>query len=118
MSEDVVQTVSLSDDTGEPGRGAGFLALGGILGAIAASSCCIVPLVLFSLGATGAWVGNLGALAAYQPYFIPLTLGFLGVGFYLVYRKPQAVCVDEVACARPMPKRFVKAGLWLSLINI
>ena len=64
MSEDVVQTVSLSDDTGEPGRGAGFLALGGILGAIAASSCCIVPLVLFSLGATGAWVGNLGALAA------------------------------------------------------
>ena len=98
------------------GRGAGLLALGGILGAIATSSCCIVPLVLFSLGATGAWVGNLGALASCQPCFIPLTLAFLGTGFYLVYRRPQAVCVDEESCARPLPQRLVKTGLWSATV--
>ncbi len=112
MSQDVVHPVDVSEGVAGPGRGAGLLAVGGIFGALAASSCCIVPLALFSLGATGAWVGNLSALAAYQPYFIPLTLAFLGAGFYLVYRKPKAVCADELACARPMPKRLVKVGLW------
>ena len=97
-------------------RGVGLLALGGVLGAIATSSCCIVPLVLFSLGATGAWVGNLGALAAYQPYFIPLTLAFLGVGFYLVYRRSEVVCVDESSCARPLSQRLVKTALWSATV--
>ena len=32
-------------------------ATGGILGAIAASSCCILPLVLFTLGVSGSWIG-------------------------------------------------------------
>src|SRR3546814_4499833 len=45
----------------------GWAAAGSILGAIAASSCCILPLVLFSLGAGGAWIANLTALAPYQP---------------------------------------------------
>lgn len=39
-----------------------LVAAGGILGALAASSCCIIPLVLFSLGISGAWIGNLTAL--------------------------------------------------------
>src|SRR5215467_13430664 len=42
---------------------AGLAAAGGILGALAASSCCIVPLALFTLGTSGAWIGNLTALA-------------------------------------------------------
>jgi len=36
------------------GRTQKLVAAGGILGAIAASSCCIAPLVLFSLGISGA----------------------------------------------------------------
>ena len=55
-----------------------ILAAGGVLGAIAASSCCIVPLALFGLGVGGAWIGNLTALAPYQPIFVAVTLGFLG----------------------------------------
>src|ERR1700736_6040100 len=70
------------------GRTQKLVAAGGILGAIAASSCCIAPLVLFSLGIGGAWIGNLTALAPYQPIFIVITLGFLAAGYYLVYRKP------------------------------
>ena len=40
---------------------AGWAAAGGILGALAASSCCILPLALFMLGISGAWIGNLTA---------------------------------------------------------
>lgn len=85
---------------------------GGLLGALAATSCCIMPLVLFSLGAGGAWIGNLTALAAYQPIFVTLTLGFLGYGYWLVYFRPAAACAEGDACASPLPKRLVKLGLW------
>src|ERR1700730_19374820 len=86
-------------------------AIGGILGAIAASSCCIAPLVLFSLGISGAWIGNLTALAPYQPYFIAATLACLGYGYWLVYRRKTVTCADEAACSRPLPNRFVMFGL-------
>jgi len=89
-------------------------AAGGIFGAIAASTCCILPLVLFSLGISGAWIGQLTAMSAYQPIFITATLGFLGYGYWLVYRKPKQVCADDQACARPLPNKAVKTGLWLA----
>src|ERR1700731_2840320 len=59
-----------------------LLTIGGVLGALAASSCCIVPLALFGLGVSGAWIGNLTRLAPYQPYFIAATLAFLGYGYW------------------------------------
>jgi mercuric ion transport protein len=91
---------------------AGLVAAGGLLGALAASSCCIVPLVLFTLGIGGAWIGNLAALEPYQPYFLAVTAAFLGVGYYLVYRQPKVACEDGMACARPLPNHVVKAALW------
>ncbi|MGH6795205.1 MAG: mercuric transporter MerT family protein [Methylocella sp.] len=91
-------------------------AIGGILGAIAASSCCIAPLVLFSLGVSGAWIGNLTALAPYQPYFIAATLACLGYGYWLVYRRKKIACDD--ACARPLPNHIVKAGLVLATLLV
>lgn len=101
---------ALDDDT----KKAKLIAAGGILGAIAASTCCIVPLALFSLGISGAWIGQLTALSAYQPIFIAITFGFLGYGYWLVYRKPKVACADGEACARPLPNIIVKAGLWLA----
>jgi len=98
-------------------RKARMIAAGGILGALAASSCCIVPLILFSLGVSGAWVGNLTALAPYKPIFITITLGFLAYGYWMVYRKPKA-CADGAACARPLPNRLVKTALWGSTFLI
>ncbi len=86
-------------------------AVGGMLGALAASSCCILPLALFSLGVGGAWIGNLTALAPWQPVFVVITVGFLGYGYWLVYRRPK-LCGEDEACARPLPNRLVKVGLW------
>ena len=88
-----------------------LMAAGGLVGALAASSCCILPLVLFSLGVSGAWIGNFTRLAPYQPYFIAVAIGCLGYGYWLVYRSTKLACADGDACARPLPNRLVKTGL-------
>ena len=95
-----------------------WLAAGGVLGALASSSCCIVPLVLFSLGLGGAWIGNLTALAPYQPIFIAITLVFLGNGFYFVYLRPKRACAEGEACALPLPSRIVRTSLWLATVLV
>ena len=95
-----------------------FLTAGGVLGALAASSCCIVPLVLFGLGVSGAWIGNLTQLAPYQPYFIAATVACLGYGYWLLYRSPKIACADGEACARPLPNRTVKMSLILATVLV
>jgi mercuric ion transport protein len=99
-------------------RRQGLVAAGGILGAIAAASCCILPLALFSLGITGAWIGNLAALTPYQPIIIPITAGFLGYGYYLVYWKRRKAYADGSVCAQPLPNRIVKTALWVATIMV
>lgn len=108
-----VTTVLASSERTEAGRQR-LVALGGILGAIAASSCCVIPLILFSLGIGGAWIGNLTALAPYKPLFVAGTAGLLGYGFYLVYWKPRRACAAGAACARPIPSRLVQLALWIA----
>jgi mercuric ion transport protein len=95
-----------------------LVALGGILGALAASSCCVVPLVLFSLGVGGAWVGNLTALAPYKPLFVAATTGVLGYGFYLVYWKPRRARANGAACATLVPSRLVRTALWIATVLV
>ena len=93
----------------------GLVAVSGIFGALAASSCCIIPLILFSLGISGAWIGNLTALAPYKPLFVAGTAGVLGYGFYLVYWERRRACADDGdACARPIPSRLVQLALWVA----
>jgi mercuric ion transport protein len=95
-----------------------LVAAGGLLGALAASSCCILPLALFGLGVSGAWIGNFTRLAPYQPYFIAATLAFLGYGYWLVCRSSTRACADGESCARPLPRRIVKASLILATILV
>lgn len=94
-----------------PASGAKLAAFGSVAGALAASTCCILPLVLFSLGVSGAWIGQLTALSVYQPVFIGLTLGSLGYGYWLVFAKGKRKCADGT-CARPLPDRIVKTSLF------
>ena len=99
-------------------RGQKFMAAGGMLSALAASSCCILPLMLFSLGVSGAWIGNFTRLAPYQPYFIAATFVFLGYGYWLVYQSRTHACAEGEACARPLPNRIVKASLFACRIMV
>jgi mercuric ion transport protein len=92
----------------------GLIAAGGVIGAILASTCCVVPLLLLTLGVSGAWMGNLTALAPYQNYFIAITLVFLASGFWHVYWKPKKACDTDSYCASPASDRVVKIALWVA----
>ena len=115
--------MSAPDDISVPGDGplvrsaAGdvqsrWAAAGGIAGAVAASSCCILPLVLFSLGATGVWIGQLAALMPYQPIFVLFAVAALGYGFYVRRRTVSEACDDTQVCVRPAAQRVVTVALW------
>ncbi len=108
-----------SNDTADTARGGqGLLAAGGILAALGASSCCILPLVLFSLGVSGAWIGNLTALAPYQPLFVAAAVALLAFGFWRVYRRPKMECAEGSSCARPGSNRMAKIGLWTAAVLV
>ena len=95
-----------------------WFAYGGIFGALAASTCCILPLGLTLLGVSGAWMGNLRAMAPYQPFFVLLAVASISYGFYSVYRKPETSCTEGNTCARPVGGNIVKISLWLGTILI
>src|SRR6516165_4064254 len=84
-------------------RGPALLAAGGLVGALAASSCCILPLALFSIGVSGAWIGSFTRLAPYQPYFVAAALISLGAGYRAVYRSSKRDCAGHGECARGLP---------------
>ena len=91
-------------------------AAAGLLGAMLASTCCIVPLVLVLLGASGAWIGTLTELKAYQPVFVALTVACLGFGFWAAYRRPAESCEVDESCGTPASQRLVRATLWAAAI--
>lgn len=104
--------------TGERSGAAALLSAGGILAAVGASSCCVIPLALFMLGVSGAWIADLTALEPYQPVFIALALACVGGGFVLARRKAQAACAEGSTCARPASDRIVRFGLWTAVLLV
>lgn len=100
-----------------------LLAAGGVMAGLAASTCCVVPLALATLGVGGAWVGGLTALAPYQPVFIAVAAGCLGAGFWLVYRRREAAC-ETGTCNPSDGGRFiknallVKGALWIGAVLV
>lgn len=91
--------------------GARLLSLGGIVAALGAASCCVIPFALFTLGVSGAWIGNLTALEPYQPIFAAVTLGFIALGVWRLRRKTQIACADGY-CGTPRADRVARIGLW------
>ena len=85
---------------------------------MAAGSCCVVPFVLVTVGISGAWIGNLTALAPYKPIFVAFTLAVLAGGFIMVYRRPKVACADGSYCARPASDRIAKIGLWVATVLV
>lgn len=93
-------------------------AVASVIGAVLASSCCVVPLILVTLGASGAWIGNLSVLDPYKGYFAAVTLVFLGAGFWQVYFKKDTVCEKGTYCTSPISGRVTKAALWAATILV
>ncbi len=91
--------------------GTGSLAAGG-LAAFLASTCCLGPLVLVSLGLGGAWVSNLTALEPFRPYFLGAALVALFFAWRRIFR-PAVACKPGEVCAVPATRRAYKLIFWL-----
>jgi len=86
---------------------------GAVVSAVAASICCVGPLLLMGLGISGAWISRLTLFEAYRPLFIAATVVFLGLGFYRTYRTPKEVaCAAGSFCANPLSRRINRITLW------
>lgn len=89
--------------------------IAGIFAAVGASVCCVGPLVLLTLGIGGTWVGNLTVMAPYRPFFIGLTVLFLGLAFRKLYLVSQ-VCAPGTPCTDPSAIRRQRFTFWIVTI--
>ena len=95
-------------------EGRGWAATGlAALGALAMTSCCILPLVLVSFGVSGVFIAQMSALSAYKWYTFSIGAAFLGYGFYRAYRP---VCCDDGSCTRPVNRTLMRIILWLAAV--
>ncbi|MCC7080445.1 MAG: mercuric ion transporter MerT [Burkholderiales bacterium] len=87
---------------------------GGLIAAILASVCCLGPLVLVTVGISGAWISNLTLLEPYRPVFIGVALVFMALAWRRIYRAPAAAaCEPGTLCALPQTNRVYRIMFWM-----
>ncbi len=93
------------------------LAIGGaVVASIAASLCCVGPLLFVVLG-----VGAFGAATAFdsaRPYLLGSAVLLLAFGFYRTYFRHEEACATDEACATKPVNCASRAGLWLASIAV
>ncbi len=94
-----------------------LLSLGGIVAALGAASCGVIQFLLFTVGVSGAWIGNLTALEPYQPIFAAVSLGFVGLGAWRLHRRAKTACAEGY-CATSRADRIARIGLWTAGILV
>jgi mercuric ion transport protein len=88
--------------------------IGGALAAIVASLCCLGPLVLVSVGISGAWIANLGAFEPYRRYALGIALVCAVLAYRSIYRPPAPeVCEPGTLCAAPKARRIYRVTFWI-----
>ncbi|MDX1737480.1 MAG: mercuric transporter MerT family protein [Alphaproteobacteria bacterium] len=90
----------------------------GIMGAILSASCCVLPLLFFVLGISGAWISNFTILAPYQPIFIVLALFFTGLGLWHYRKMKQDQCGDDQYCGTLRAKKNIMLMAAFSMILV
>jgi hypothetical protein len=87
-------------------------AFGAIGAAVAASACCMTP-VLFSLLGAGTLGASAITLEPYRPWLLGLTAVLLGVAFFSAYRPVAVDTCQDGACAR-RSMRTRKFLVWIA----
>lgn len=86
----------------------------GAVSALGASTCCVLPLALVTLGVGGAWVAQLRELERFYFVFLAVALAAFGFAFYRLYLR-AAPCEGE--CASPAVRRRRRIAFWLTLVG-
>lgn len=86
------------------------------LGALAASSCCLLPIILGGLGAGAGVFTVLGVLAPLRTPLIAASVLAVAVGWFFYARRRQAACGPDGSCTAP--RRSPAALVLLSLATL
>lgn len=87
----------------------------GVIGsALAASACCIGP-VVFSLVGAGALSASAVTLERYRPWFIGFTVLFVGLAFYSAYRPTASEHCEHDLCT-PRSTRAARIFVWVAAV--
>lgn len=96
---------------------------GSIGAAVGAAVCCLGPVILVSVGVSGAWIGQLSALEPYRPLFMAVAGGFLTFGFYRAYWTSASrtdaggkSCAED--CEVPRAQRINRGALWVATLIV
>ena len=101
-------------DGAQPSTGGGKAGLiGGALAALATVVCWAGPLVLVSIGVSGAWVANLTVLAPYKWALILVALGCMGYAWHKIYRVQPADGCEPDPCVEPQTNRLYRVMFWI-----
>lgn len=93
------------------GREKSTLAIGG-LAALLASTCCLGPLVLVSIGLSGAWIGQLTRLEPFRPWLMAIAVIALVFAYRRIFR-PTIACRPGEICATPSGRRTYRGLFWI-----
>ncbi len=92
--------------------------IGGVITGIAASACCLGPLILLMLGIGGSWISNLSALEPYRPALIVAAFVCLGLAYRQLYWKKEDDCAEGTVCAAPAVNRNYKVLFWMVAVLV
>ena len=84
----------------------------GIGAALAASACCIGPVVFTLLGAGALSTASL-TLVPYRPWFTAATALILGIGFYGAYRPVPIDCSPNGSCTLQL-RQTGRVVMWIA----
>jgi mercuric ion transport protein len=88
-----------------------------IVAAVAASACCLGP-VVFSLMGAGALGAAAVALEPLRPLLLVVTGALLAISFYLVFRGASGVSCSVDGNCRPGASRTTRMLLWIATVVI
>jgi mercuric ion transport protein len=88
----------------------------GLLAAVAASLCCITPL-LAVIGGLGGVATTFAWLEPLRPYLITLTIGVLAVAWFQQLR-PRTTMADDCGCTVPAKSSLMQSRTFLGVITL
>ncbi|RYZ44378.1 MAG: mercuric transport protein MerTP [Sphingobacteriales bacterium] len=99
-----------------PSKSRGTLAGAGVLSALAASLCCITPLVALLAGSSSI-AASFSWIEPARPYLIGLSVLVLGLAWYTKL-KPAKLVADDCGCVAPAKPSFWHSRTFLALITV
>jgi mercuric ion transport protein len=87
-------------------------------GALAASSCCVLPLALAGLGAGSAVFGGLEILAIWRPLLLGVAVVVVLAAWILLFRGRSVACNVDGSCSAYTASKSARVLLGLSTMVV